>query len=292
MRNKEMISKLCFKVFSSFLLLSFILIILLFVSSLLSNKKFPAVIFFDIGQGDSSLIRNINGKNIVIDGGPDNKAVTKVGKYLPYFDRKIDYLILSHYHEDHVTGLIEMSKRYKVDKLFLAKGAKTNYLQDTLIEVTEKSGLNKESELFWVEESLKLDLGLGCYLSFLNPKSFMIEANDNDSLINKLSCPGSSFLFSGDNELKVEEYIVENNINVQADVLKASHHGSKTSNTLDFLRLVSPNHFVVSAGLDNRNKHPSAEVVDRVSGLGISIMRTDFDQDVVFELNLKQDHIY
>lgn len=285
MKNK-LFCKILFKTTSFFILISFIIIILFFIRHNFVDKNFPAVIFFDIGQGDSALIRNINGKNILIDGGPDNKVLKKIGKFLPYFNRKIDYLILSHYHEDHVTGLIELSKRYSVDKLFLAKNLNTNYLQDLLIKNIEDNKVNSNSEVFWIEDYLNLNLGNGCYLSFLNPKSFTESDNDNDSLINKLVCKNDSFLFSGDNELNVEEVMVKKVTSFDAKVLKASHHGSKTSNTLEFLKLVDPDFFVISVGVNNRHKHPSKVVLSRAIGLGLSVLRTDLDQDIIFELSM------
>lgn len=253
------------------------------------ERKKPAVIFFDVGQGDSILLRNINGKNILIDGGPDNKVLKKVGQFLPYFDRKIDVLILSHHHEDHVSGLIELAHRYSVGKLFLGQDLNTSYLQNLLIAYIQTGGLDGKAEIFWVDEPLKLILGPDCNLSFLNPKVISKTDNDNDSLITKLECKTASFLFSGDNELKVEEALVKEGVDLKVDVLKASHHGSKTSNTADFLQATSPNFFVVSAGLNNRHKHPSPEVVSRVKDLEISVMRTDMDSDVIFSLEINGD---
>lgn len=288
MKNKLFFRTL-FKTFSFSLLLSFFIIFLVFLFQFFLNKNTPAVIFFDIGQGDATLLRNINGKNILIDGGPDNKILKKIGKSLPYFNRKIDLLVLSHHHEDHVSGLLELVHRYPIDNLFLAEGLNTSYLQNLLVNYVQAGGLDGNSEIFWIGDFLKLDLGDNCYLSFMNPKVFSKTDNDNDSLITKLDCENKIFLFSGDNEFKVEEALIKEGVNLQADVLKASHHGSKTSNTLNFLQTVSPDFFVISVGLDNKHKLPSLEVVSRVKDLGIAIMRTDFDKDIVFSLDIKEN---
>lgn len=288
MKN-NIICKVIFRVFSFSLALSFFIIIFLFLSKGFLKRNAPAVIFFDIGQGDSVLLRNIHGINILIDGGPDNKVLKKVGKNLPYFNRKIDFLILSHYHEDHVTGLIEIVNRYKVDRLFLAKDLNTDFLQDLLISKIEKGGIDGEAKIFWIKDFVNLELAPDCYLSFFNPKAFSKTPNDNDSLITKLDCLNNSFLFSGDNEYKVEESLVAENINLSARVFKASHHGSKTSNTLEFLEMISPEYFIISSGLNNRHKHPSGEVLSRVVNLGISIFRTDLDKDITFMLNIDEN---
>jgi len=123
------------KIFLFFISLNFLILFFLFILEFLNNKNFPAVIFFDVGQGDAILLRNINGKNILIDGGPDNLVIKKLGKFLPYFSRHLDFVIISHYHDDHVVGLVETFSRYKIENLILAEGSKSGTTQDFLLSL-------------------------------------------------------------------------------------------------------------------------------------------------------------
>lgn len=302
-KNKErkinFLEKLFLKMFLGFLVLMFSILFFLFFRRLLVNKNFPAVIFFDVGQGDSILLRNIGGKNILIDGGPDNLVIKKLGKFLPYFSRHLDLVILSHYHDDHVIGLIETQRRYKIGTLVLSQGAKSGAIQDlllTLMEAEKNSFLNNnkaknKTKIIYIDSLAQYNLA-SCDLFFLNPRFLEIPENDNNSLITKLDCPSSDFLFSGDNELEVEKALFESGgllngfeFDLSADVFKASHHGSKTSNSDEFLELISPKVFVISAGLNNRFNHPAQEILERVEKIGLFIKRTDIDGDIVFSID-------
>ncbi|NCN22175.1 MBL fold metallo-hydrolase [Candidatus Falkowbacteria bacterium] len=295
--------KFVLKIFLFFLALGFLILSFLFFSSLLINKNFPAVIFFDVGQGDAILLRNIGGKNILIDGGPDNLVIKKLGKFLPYFSRRLDLVVLSHYHDDHALGLIESMVRYKIRTLILAQGAKNGAIQDLLLSLSAESkrgtevkrGIETkrgaETGVIYIDTWAEYSLG-SCDLFFLNPRFLEIPENDNNSLITKLNCPNLDFLFSGDNEIEVEKALLGASdllrglgVELQVDVFKASHHGSKTSNSYEFLELISAKIFVISVGLNNRFNHPAQEILERVKEMGLSIKRTDINGDIVFPID-------
>lgn len=294
---KNLIQKFFLKSFLFFLALIFFILFFLFSLEFLVNKNSPAVIFFDVGQGDAILLRNIEGKNILIDGGPDNLVVKKLGKFLPYFSRRLDFVVLSHYHDDHVTGLIESWHRYKIGTLILAQGAKSGAIQDLLLSLLDEQDRNdktkreSETEIIYLETWAQYNLD-SCNLFFLNPRFLEIPENDNNSLITKLNCPNLDFLFSGDNEIEVERALLEAEdflknlgIEIQTDVFKASHHGSKTSNSYEFLKSLSAKIFVISAGLNNRFNHPAQEILERVEEIGLFIKRTDINSDIVFSID-------
>lgn len=257
-----------------FLLAVFIFQSLSFLKSLFTENNFPAVIFFDVGQGDSILIRNIDGKNILIDGGPANNVLENLGKFLTYGDRKIDLIIISHAHTDHVGGLVEVVKRYDVGQIILASGLKSSKEQDELLKFAK-------DKLFYISHKTEINLG-SCNLILFNPLVLNIKDNDNNSLITKLDCLQQDFLFAGDNEKEVEQKMILSGLDISADIFKASHHGSATSNTLEFLEVVNPRFIIFSAGLNNKFKHPSTLILDRVRDLGVISLITYIEGDLVF----------
>lgn len=286
--GKNLFLKIVFKLIIIFLITSFLLFLLFFINSIFLKNNQAAVIFFDVGQGDSILLRNIDGKNILIDGGPDNLVLKKLGKFLPYFSRRLDLVILSHSHDDHLGGLIEVFRRYQIDYLLLGKNLESSYLQELLLNLINDNNIKKpqqkKTEVIYIEQQKGLSLN-ECNLIFLNPLVLKVPNNDNNSLITKLTCPDRQFLFTGDNETKVEQALLQSDLDLSVDVFKASHHGSKTSNAKEFLEALSPSFFVVSAGQNNRFGHPALEILERVKNLGINIKRTDYTGDIVFLLN-------
>ena len=280
--------KLFLKLFLFFLLSSFFYLSILFFFSWFENRNYPAVIFFDVGQGDSILLRNIEGKNILIDGGPDNLVIKKLGKYLPFFSRHLDIIILSHCHDDHVVGLIEVIRRYHVDHIILGKDLATGLNQKIFLAQVEKNKIKNinEAEILFLEDLLEIDFSSTCHLSILNPQVLEVKENENNSLIAKLDCAELKFLFSGDSEAEIEDKLLKYTFDLSSDIFKAGHHGSKTSNTPDFLKAIGANYFVISSGKDNRFGHPAREVISRVLDMGMTIKRTDTQGDIVFPLNL------
>lgn len=278
--NKNLFIKIIIKIIIIFLIFSFCFLFLFFVKFIFLKNNESAVIFFNVGQGDSILLRNINGKNILIDGGPDNLVLKKLGKFLPYFSRRLDIVILSHYHDDHLIGLIEVARRYQVEVLLLGDNLTGSNLQNLLLELVYSS----EGKILNIENQQQIILG-ECILSFLNPLSLGVKDNDNNSLITKFNCPKIKFLFSGDNEKEVEQILVSKNFDLNVDVFKASHHGSKTSNIKEFLLAISPIFFVISVGDDNRFNHPAQTVINLVKDLGLTIKRTDVEGDLIFLLD-------
>lgn len=227
--------------------------------------------FLDVGQGDSVLIKLPDRRLVLIDGGPDNLVLRRLGENLGYFQRRIDLVISSHYHDDHATGLIEISRRYRVKQLAYQANSQEGMIFAALLAVAKKTG----TSLIPLKNAVKIDFSPGCRLT-LWPASFFLEkADPNNSVISKLDCAGQSFLFSGDNSAKVEKAMLASNENWQADVLKASHHGSNSANSQAFLETVDPRLVVIPVGKDNRFGHPSPLVLERLKSLKIKEKRTD-----------------
>lgn len=254
---------------------------LLIISSR-GSCDFVKLSFLDVGQGDGTLI-NINNKNIIlIDGGPDNLVLRSLGGELPFYKRKIDMVVVSHFHNDHIVGLVEIFRRYKVDNLVYGKDLKKFQPHGLLFSEAEKQG----TRVIPLEKYININLDSSCSLKIIHPHVLAVD-NDNDSLITKLTCNNFSFLASGDNEAAVERAMVEKMEDISAQVFKASHHGSKTSNSKDLLSLIKPMLVVVSAGINNTFGHPAPEVISSLLELGITWKETSQEGTISIWVDLQ-----
>jgi len=241
-----------------------------------SNNN-PVVIFFDVGQGDSALIKTATGRLILIDGGPDNKILRHLGKYLPYFCRYLDLVVISHYHEDHIIGLVETLRRYRVDNLVVPINSEATTISEELF----KQAKERKTKIITLSDYLQIDLESNCSLTLTNPDFLGAKSNGNNSIIAQFNCYGHRFLLSGDNEQAVERVLLANGLELGADVFKASHHGSITANSLNFLQAVNLIRMVISVGRDNKFNHPHSEIIKRAEELGIIVWRTDILGNII-----------
>ena len=235
---------------------------------------------FNIGQGDSILIRTPSRYNILIDGGPDNGVVYKLGKYLPFYDRQIDLMVLTHPHADHLVGLIEVLKRYQVKNIFLTGVAYDS--ADYQFWLSEIIAKNVKTEI--INQPKRLALSDGVELIVLYPdENFFdqpVKNLNNSSVVIKLIYQNVSIMMPGD--LEIEESLVAKNFDLSAAILKAGHHGSANANGWEFLKAVNPDYAVISAGIDNKFGHPHQLTLERLKDLEIEILRTDWQGDIYF----------
>jgi len=260
------------------LLISTLLIVFyLWLAGRLASPQPLEVIFCDVGQGDAALIKTPFGQIIVIDGGPDGSALKCLGENIPFWRRQIDFVILSHYHDDHVSGLPELARRYQINNFIYAPD---DYYSAPRVELIKYLN-RKKGRITELLARGAIDLGKDCRLEFLNPVSLLVSKNGNNSVVTRLQCLETAFLFSGDNEVGVENSLLASNFDFSADVFKASHHGSKTSNTKEFLLAGGFTELVISVG-SNKFGHPSPEVLERAQDLGLKIRRTDQEGTVKF----------
>ena len=237
---------------------------------------------FDIGQGASVCIEAPNGNQVLIDGGPSSAVLGKLGSAMPLWDRSIDLIVLTHPHADHVTGLVEVLKRYDVG-MVIESGA--NYSTPeyrewhTLLE-------QKHIPVVIAHAGQKIHLAQNTELDILTPfKSFMGVSLNNvhDAMVvSKLIYASSSVMLTGDAEKPLEYQLILSGENLKSDILKAGHHGSKTSTTEDFVRAVSPKYAVISVGRKNRYGHPNQQTLDMLAKFNIPTFRTDQNGDVEF----------
>ncbi|MGB2853601.1 MAG: MBL fold metallo-hydrolase [Dehalococcoidia bacterium] len=225
-----------------------------------------SVSILDVGQGDSILITSPSGQHILIDGGPSPERVClELGKALPYWERTIDLVVLTHPHDDHVTGLVEVLRRYEVKQVLYPDMDYGAVVYDEWLEVLEE----KNIPYTLAQVGQHIDIGGGAVLKVLNPPAEFLEGTesdiDNNGVIIRLEMGEVGFLLTADHFEDAERYLIDQGIEVRSTVLKGGHHGSSTSTCPEFLAAVSPEVAVISVGADNPYGHPSDEVMARLT---------------------------
>ena len=233
------------------------------------------VYFFDVGQGDAIFIETPNGNQLLIDGGPDNKVLQELARVMPFYDREIDMVVLSHPHADHATGLISVLERYDVKNVLQAKEDYYSPVVTAWRDVVKMEGVNEIEAI----AGKIIELGNGVVLKTIYPRESLekqtVKNPNNSSVVMMLDYKDTEILLVGDIEAKVEKELLNDDIG--ADILKVGHHGSKTSTTASFLEKVSPQVAFIEVGSKNKFGHPAFEVIRRLEKSGIKYYRTDLD---------------
>ncbi len=224
------------------------------------------LVFFDVGQGDSSLIKLPNGETALIDGGSRRYSQEILDKLDDHKVSKIDYLIVTHLHEDHIGSLPEVIRNKEIGKIYMPRvSTNTKIFEDLLMSIKEKDLKISQG---------KSGLVINDYMEILGPTREHKSMNNN-SLIVRLKYNDLTALYTGDAELAAEKDILDFKNRLKSDILKVGHHGSDTSSSKDFIDLVDPDIAVISVAEKNKYKHPSKSVIDRFNSRGARILRTD-----------------
>jgi competence protein ComEC len=253
------------------------------VNSYAENQKLQ-VAFLDVGQGDAILISQ-GEKQILIDGGPSGqKLMEKLGEYVPFWDRKIDVVIATHPDADHIAGLVDVLKNYTVDEV-IESGAKS---ESQVFSALEKTIEEKKVEKQIARRGMKIKLSDDAELEVFSPTDSIIGGLKKDdtnsaSIVAKLTYGENSFLFTGDFPLELEGQLIAANLPLKSDVLKVSHHGSKSATSELFLDYIEPKEAVIPVGKGNRYSHPTEEILNRLQKDRIKIYRTDVSGDVLYD---------
>lgn len=276
-------------VFKKHIIIVFVIVVIIIVQIRLNNYSILQINFIDVGQGDCTYIKTFLGKNIIIDGGEGNTEKYDYGEnvVLPYLlDRKvkkIDYLIISHTDSDHIGGLFAVIENIKIDKILIGIQPQISEQYVELLELSKE----KNIKIVELKAGNRLKIEKEIYLDVLWPKANnFIESNalNNNSLVFKIYYKNFSILFTGDVEEIAEKEILnlyKDNLNIlNSTILKAAHHGSKTSTSLEFLNSVNPQIVLIGAGKDNKFGHPSKSVINRLKKKNIKIYRTDKNGEI------------
>lgn len=267
-------------------LIHLVVLLCLFVFALSTNSiasqkdGLLKVYFFDVGQGDSIFIEAPNGNQVLIDGGPDNVVLQKLGGTMPFYDKSIDLVVLTHSDADHITGLIEVLERYEVKNIIYSNMVR----KSTLYNAWQKTVVEEGANIVDPVAGKEIDLGNGVTITILHPAESLtgkvMEKVNNDSVVLMLEYGEMEILLTGDIEAKAERQIILSGADLDADILKVAHHGSKTSTTEEFLYEVSPQVAVIQVGAKNRYGHPTQVVLSRLEKFGIKYYRNDIDGDI------------
>ncbi len=248
------------------------------------------ITFFDIGQGDASLIEFRDGQRMLVDCGPDQSVLAKLGRALPFFDRRIDYLIITHPDLDHYGGCRSVVERFEVRSVVTNGQSKPDASWQELLQAVRRRGATQSIMLapsVWNVASTTLE--------FLSPQTdfyslFKLDDTNNHSIVFRLldAPTKKSVLFMADAEVPLEQGLMKKYCVIATDcpalgaqVLKIGHHGSDTSTTERFLRLVDPQKAIISVGKHNHFGHPSRRVLNRLKRQQTAIWRTDEVGDIL-----------
>ncbi len=236
----------------------------------------------DVGQGDAIFIETPSGRQVLIDGGPSpSLLLSRLGRRMPFWDRSLDLMVLTHLDGDHITGLVDVLERYQVDAVIFREVG----CEDATCERWEELLEDGDVVVYGGEAGLDVALEEGLRMEVLHPGTELLmgESFNDNSLVTRLSYGRASLLLTGDVEAAAEERLLTGGVDLRSTVLKVAHHGACTSSTEAFLQAVDPEVAVISVGKENDFGHPCDEVVERleaVLGDCERLFRTDRDGTV------------
>jgi len=263
----------------------------------LAGNNYLKVNFLDVGQGDSIFIETPEGHQIIIDGGPNSVLLQKLAERMPFWDKTIDLVILTHPEKDHMTGLLDVLQRYKVDYFLWTGVIKDDAENKRLASLLDKAqnppknfflaALNHASATKVLIASAGQEIKAGNVLvdtlyPFENMAGEEMKNTSNDScIVSKIIYGKNSFLFTGDISSVAEKQLANSYelANLKSDVLKVAHHGSKYSSSDLFLSTVKPGIAVIEVG-KNSYGHPTPETLQRLADVGAEVLRTDQNGDI------------
>lgn len=246
--------------------------------------------FIDVGQADCIFIKT-DDKTMLIDAGNNADSKTVVEYIKSQNIDKLDFIVGTHPHEDHIGGLDAVIESFDIGTIYMPKAMSTTKTFEDVLNAIAKKGMKVTTPV----PGTTVDLGKASF-TILAPNSDSYEEINNYSIVIKLNHGNNSFLFTGDAEAVSEREMIDKGYDLSVDVLKIAHHGSNTSTTEEFLDKVNPQYAVICVGKDNKYEHPHKETIDLLNKKGIKIYRTDESGTIVaisdgesiyFEVSLK-----
>jgi len=251
------------------------------------------ITFCDVGQGDAALIQSPRHHQMLIDGGPSEKKILEcLEKNMPFWDRKIEFVVLSHPHSDHLSGLIAVLNHYNVGQIISTDVKVDSSLFQEWQDLIKKKHLPLE----FAANLAALDLGGGAIASIIYPQENFgeqkIDNLNNTSLVLRLEYKGVSCLFPGDAEKEEQEKILTLSPlpPLHSIIYKVPHHGSKNALEENFLETVAPQIAIISVGKENKYGLPKEELLSALKNRHIQIKRTD--ENGTIKIKVKPDGKY
>ncbi|MBI4032787.1 MBL fold metallo-hydrolase [Candidatus Berkelbacteria bacterium] len=228
----------------------------------------------DVGQGDAILIDTPGNQHVLVDGGPDDRVVTLIGRYLVP-PQRFRLVVASHNHQDHVGGLPAVLGRFPIEEVWISGSIHTTATYEQFLRAIQAS--NARTEVVHAGHTLTLD---GVELRVLHPFDDATDQRPADqhetTIVIRATYGAVSVLLTGDLDMDHERALIERDrASLGATVLKVTHHGSQYGSTARFLEAVHPEIAIISVGEGNRYDHPAPEALERLEALDIPIYRTD-----------------
>lgn len=230
--------------------------------------------YIDVGQGDSIFIQLPNNETMLIDAGEAYKSENVINYLNNLGIKKIDYVVGTHPHTDHIGGLEEVINTFDIGSIYMPRASSTSKTYLDLLTAISNKGLKvktaKSGVVVLDDNNLKLE--------FIAPNSDSYSELNNYSAVLKLTYLDNTFLFMGDAETLSENEVT---CDVEADVIKVGHHGSDSSSGIEFVKKVSPEYAIIMVGEGNSYNHPYQSIIDRYENVGAKVLRTDLDGNIV-----------
>lgn len=240
-----------------------------------SPREELKIYFLDVGQGDAILISDSYGRQIIIDGGPNDKLSHYLSKLMPFGDKKIETVLVTHAHYDHYKGLLKVLDDYEVGQIVLPKqGSSAKTWGRFIGEIKEKNipiyAATGKSRIYIDKNYLEIVW-----------QGIVAKDPNNSSIISQINAGDYNILFMGDAGAVIENTLMANGKIEQVEILKVGHHGSKYASSRKFLKKTRPEYAIISVGKNNSYGHPHKEALLRLESEGIKIFRTDIDGNIV-----------
>lgn len=244
------------------------------------QENLMLVHYIDVGQGDSILIQ-VNDKNMLIDAGPGSSEDELVKYLYKNKIKKLDYIIATHPHEDHIGGMDEVIKKFGTKEFYAPRVYTDSKAFNNMVNDLNKKNIKLQEIVGGMGK--EFDLGEGTNVEIYSPLKGIYEDLNNYSPIIKVSFGETSFVFTGDAEIEGEAEALSSGSDLEADVLKIGHHGSNSSTSEEFLERVNPEKAVISVGKGNKFNHPTEETINKLHDRNIETLRTDKEGTIKFK---------
>ncbi len=243
--------------------------------------------FLDVGQGDCILVQFPKGRNMLVDAGKNDSAVAIIDYLEARGIARLDYLVGTHPHEDHIGSLDTVIQEFPVGEILLPKVTANTRTFRELLEAIAGKGL----QVTTAKAGMNILEEEGLSVKVLAPIGSSYNDLNNYSAVIKITYREVSFLLEGDAESESEKEMLNSGADVRADVLKVGHHGSNSSTSPAFLSMVKPEYAVISLGADNDYHHPHPTTLAKLKKAGVDILRTDERGTIVFTTDGKDINV-
>lgn len=244
------------------------------------------IYFCDVGEGDAIFIKTPQNKQILVDGGSGERVLRCLSNAIPFYDRSLDLLVLTHPHADHVGGLINVLRTYQVQKVTFQQLVYSSADYQEFVDLVRRKKVPVlgvvAGRILALDQRVRAEVYTPLTKGELSVLGASFDPYDDEnvndsSMVMRLVCGDFAVLLSGDAGKEVQQLLLKQGIVGAADVLKVAHHGAKDGLDENFLKEVGPRLAVISVGRDNRYGHPHAETLEELKGAGVEVRRTDLN---------------